>query len=116
MGKYRKRFNEKARAGMLAKQAALKRARNKQFYRQDHDESDQEQGDVKDATQIFNNENSNSEILVPVTEEERQTRKRALEETLYTQNEKQEKLSKSKKKRLDKYIDHQLKRRKENFT
>ena len=110
MGKYRKRFNEKARAGMLAKQAALKRARNKQFYRQDHDESDQEQGDVKDATQIFNNENSNSEILVPVTEEERQARKRALEETLYTQNEKQEKLSKSKKKRLDKYIDHQLKR------
>ena len=35
MGKYRKRFNEKARAGMLAKQAALKKARNKQFYRQD---------------------------------------------------------------------------------
>ncbi|RCK67784.1 putative ATP-dependent RNA helicase DHR1 [Candida viswanathii] len=111
MGKYRKRFNEKARAGMLAKQAALKKARNKQFYRQDQDnEDDHRPEEASDATQMFHNEDSNAEILAPVTEEERQARKRALEESLYTQNEKQEKMSKAKKKRLDKYIDHQLKR------
>lgn len=105
MGKYRKRFNEKARTGMLAKQGALKRARNKQFTRQTEEETPKE-----DVTAIFNNEDSNTEILKPVTDAEKQERKRRLEETLYSQNEKETKMSKSKKKRLDKYIDHQLKR------
>ncbi|CAI5756793.1 unnamed protein product [Candida verbasci] len=103
MGKYRKRFNEKARSGMLAKQAALKKARNKQFYR----ETEQEQQEEPNLQPI---QDSNSEILAPVSTEERLARKRALEESLYSQNAKEEKLSKSKKKRLDKYIEHQLKR------
>lgn len=107
MGKYRKRFNEKARAGMLAKQAALKKARNKQFYRQDDEE---ETETTPDTTEIFNTQDSNSEILAPVTEEERLARKRALEQNLYSENSKKEKMSRAKKKRLDKYIDHQLKR------
>ena len=107
MGKYRKRFNEKARAGMLAKQAALKKARNKQFYRQDDEE---ETETTPDTTEIFNTQDSNSEILAPVTEEERLARKRVLEQNLYSENSKKEKMSRAKKKRLDKYIDHQLKR------
>ena len=92
---------------MLAKQAALKKARNKQFYRQDDEE---ETETTPDTTEIFNTQDSNSEILAPVTEEERLARKRALEQNLYSENSKKEKMSRAKKKRLDKYIDHQLKR------
>lgn len=107
MGKYRKRFNEKARTGMLAKQAALRKARNKQFYRQDDEEENEP---TPDTTEICNTQDSNSEILAPVTEEERLAKKRALEQNLYSENSKKEKMSRAKKKRLDKYIDHQLKR------
>ncbi|CAD1809228.1 ATP-dependent RNA helicase DHR1 [Candida parapsilosis] len=111
MGKYRKRFNEKARTGMLAKQAALKRARNKQFYTQDDGTTiDPEEKTEPKASTDVSNSDSNAEILAPISEEERLARKRALEENLYTQNAKDEKLSKAKKKRLDKYIEHQLKR------
>ncbi|KAI5957492.1 ECM16 [Candida theae] len=115
MGKYRKRFNEKARTGMLAKQAALKKARNKQFYTQDdgtnsHDDVGDDNPPSADIPINAQNTDSNAEILAPVSEEERLARKRALEENLYTQNSKDEKLSKAKKKRLDKYIEHQLKR------
>lgn len=108
MGKYRKRFNEKARTGMLAKQAALKKARNKQFYTQD--DGTNTEVEEKKVLETSTNPDSNAEILAPVSEEERLARKRALEENLYTQNAKDEKLSKAKKKRLDKYIEHQLKR------
>lgn len=105
MGKYRKRFNEKARSGMLAKQAALRNARNKQFTRHEGD------GHVIEKSENqTNSENPNSEILKPLTEEEKQERKRKLEELIYTANEKESKLSRTKKKRLDKYIEHQLKR------
>ncbi|KAI5951755.1 ECM16 [Candida jiufengensis] len=111
MGKYRKRFNEKARTGMLAKQAALKKARNKQFHTQPEEiGSDTEDTNPQYDITNLNDQDSNAEILAPVSEEERLARKRALEENLYTQNAKSEKLSKSKKKRLDKYIEHQLKR------
>lgn len=103
MGKYRKRFNEKARSGMLAKQAALKRARNKQFNREAEDSDDEQPVSVIE-------ENPNAEILKPVTDAEKAERKRKLEESLYSENSKETKLSKAKKKRLDKYIEHQLKR------
>ncbi|WLF77461.1 putative ATP-dependent RNA helicase DHR1 [Lodderomyces elongisporus] len=124
MGKYRKRFNEKARTGMLAKQAALKRARNKQFYNtgDEHDETPTTEVEQSNGGNSINNgvqpsnlstqviDDPNAQILKPVTEEERLARKRALEENLFTQNAKEAKISKAKKKRLDKYIEHQLKR------
>lgn len=103
MGKYRKRFNEKARSGMLAKQAALKNARNKQFTRHAEDEPGPAHVQVAE-------EDPNAAILKPMTEQEKNDRKRHLEETLYSQNEKETKLSRAKKKRLDKYIEHQIKR------
>lgn len=103
MGKYRKRFNEKARSGMLSKQAALKNARNKQFTR--HTEEETPQTPAQDVQ-----EDPNAAILKPMSEQEKNDRKRHLEETLYSQNEKQAKLTKAKKKRLDKYIEHQIKR------
>lgn len=104
MGKYRKRFNEKARSGMLAKQATLKKARQKQFTR--HLESENaEPEDKNDEPQ-----DSNAEILKPMSTQEREERKRKLVESLYSENEKENKMSRAKKKRLDKYIEHQLKR------
>lgn len=104
MGKYRKRFNEKARAGMLAKQAALKSARNKQFTR------DLDEGSLENPTDLFASENPNSDIYEPISQAEKDERKRKLTETLYSENAKEAKLSRAKKKRLDKYIDHQIKR------
>lgn len=107
MGKYRKRFNEKARAGMLAKQAALKKARQKQFTRL-LDNGVEEPEEPKD---LMNTEsNPNAEILKPMTDEEKAERKRKLAEALYLENEKESKLSRAKRKRLDKYIEHQIKR------
>ena len=100
MGTYRKRFNEKARAGHMAKLRELKRIRNKQFYREvEHNSgSDNEQAPERD---------SNAEILEPMTEEERTLKKRKLQE-LFTPKE--TKMSRLKKKRLDKFIEHQLKK------
>lgn len=89
---------------MLAKQAALKRARNKQFSR------DIEPEDEAENRPPVLEQNSNAETLFPVTEEERNQRKRALEQSLYAQNLVESKMSRAKKKRLDKYIEHQLKR------
>lgn len=107
MGKYRKRFNEKARTGMLAKQAALKKARNKQFTRHLDDGAGEENNQTNDSPVEAD---PNAEILKPMTEQEKEDRKRKLAESLYTENEKESKLSRAKKKRLDKYIEHQLKR------
>lgn len=109
MGKYRKRFNEKARTGMLAKQAALKKARNKQFTRhlEDHSENSSHHDEPADDQQ---QEDPNAEILKPMSAKEREERKRKLTELLYSENEKESKMSRAKKKRLDKYIEHQLKR------
>ncbi|KAG7191742.1 putative ATP-dependent RNA helicase DHR1 [Scheffersomyces spartinae] len=108
MGKYRKRFNEKARAGMLAKQAALKRVRNKQF--NVTDATTNEDDDDANTNFFGETENPNSEILKPMTQEEKSKRKRKMEQQLYSENSKETKLSKAKKKRLDKYIEHQIKR------
>ncbi|CCE78848.1 Piso0_000880 [Millerozyma farinosa CBS 7064] len=110
MGKYRKRFNEKARAGTIAKQLSLKAARNKHLF-QSEDESKEVTSPERHNTELFQTEkNSNSEVLKPLTEEEKNERKRRLETLLYKENEKESKLSRTKKKRLDKYIEHQLKR------
>lgn len=105
MGKYRKRHNEKARAGMLAKQSTLKRARQKQFNRHVDDASG-----IEEPQALMDTENPNAEILKPMTDQEKEERKRKLVETLYTENEKESKMSRAKRKRLDKFIEHQLKR------
>ncbi|GMM53658.1 ATP-dependent RNA helicase [Maudiozyma humilis] len=100
MGTYRKRFNEKARAGHMARLKELKRVRNKQFHRDDpEEESSHDEGN--------DNQDTNSEILKPMTEEEKLQKKRKLQE-LFTPKE--SKVSRQKKKRLDKFIEHQLKR------
>lgn len=91
---------------MLAKQAALKKARNKQFTR--HLENEPEVDDAP-LTQV-EEADPNAEILKPMTDKEREERKRKLVESIYTENEKESKMSRAKKKRLDKYIEHQLKR------
>ncbi|KAG0668445.1 putative ATP-dependent RNA helicase DHR1 [Maudiozyma exigua] len=100
MGTYRKRFNEKARAGHMARLKELKRVRNKQFHRDDVEE---EQTDKHEASE----DDTNSLILKPMTEKEKKEKKRKLEE-LFTPKE--SKVSRQKKKRLDKFIEHQLKR------
>lgn len=110
MGKYRKRFNEKARSGMLAKQAALKRARNKQFARYEDEAEAADNNSTEGHAKGDVEQDSNAEILKPMTDEEKLERKRKMEENLYSENSKETKMSKSKKKRLDKYIEHQLKR------
>lgn len=104
MGTYRKRFNEKARSGHMARVKELKRVRNKQFFR--HIESNDEGINDREEAQPVE-EDSNSEVLKPLTNEEKALKKRKLEE-LFTPKE--SKISKLKKKRLDKFIEHQLKR------
>lgn len=105
MGKYRKRFNEKARQGMLIKQEKLRKARQKQFYRHLDDGTSKTEDEPEPE---HTPENSNAEILQPMTAEERADRKRKLEEQIRPQTE--SKVSRAKKKRLEKYIEHQLKR------
>lgn len=106
MGKYRKRFNEKARSGMLAKQAALKKARNKAYFNQFEQESSEKPADP----QLESQEDPNAQILKPLTDSEKNDRKRRLQEMLFAENQKESKISRAKRKRLDKYIEHQLKR------
>lgn len=108
MGKYRKRFNEKARSGMLAKQAKLKRARNKSYYQQLELEPGQDRESSLSQSETVN-ENTNLEILPIVSEAEKAERKRRLQEELY-RDQPESKISRAKRKRLDKYIEHQLKR------
>lgn len=100
MGTYRKRFNEKARAGQMAKLKELKKVRNKQFLRHMDDGTE-----VKEEKE--EKEDTNATLLKPLTEEEKLQKKRKLEE-LFRPAE--SKVSRTKKKRLEKFIDHQLKR------
>lgn len=102
MAKYRKRFNEKARAGMVAKQNALKSVRQRQFTR--HLDNQPASAVVEEATH-----DPNAEILIPVSKEEQEERKKRLHEQVYA-DKPESKLSRNKRKRLDKYIEHQLKR------
>lgn len=101
MGTYRKRFNEKARAGQMAKLKELKRVRNKQFFRESEDSSEVDEK-VEPGAQ-----DANAEILKPMTNEEKQLKKRKLQELFAP---KESKVSRLKKKRLDKFIEHQLDR------
>jgi hypothetical protein len=93
MGKYRERFNAKARTGMVAKQQALKRARQKSF-----NAVESENGGVLAPQDV---PDPNAELLLPMTTEEKLERKRKLEETLKPP---ETKMSRAKRKRLDKYI------------
>lgn len=88
MGTYRKRFNEKARSGHMAKLKELKRVRNKQFTRQDENdgevetpESDSSQNEKPDA-------NVNAEILNPLTEEEKKLKKENYKSYSHQKNQK----------------------------
>lgn len=91
---------------MLAKQAALKKARNKQFTRHLDNQLDTEETPQDEPQEL----DPNAEILKPMTDQEKLDRKRKLMESLYSENEKESKMSRAKKKRLDKYIEHQIKR------
>lgn len=98
MAKYRVRFNDKARAGAVARRNELKRKRQKQFHR---DEEEGEPGDMPETTA-----DPNAQVLLPLTDEQKDQRKRQLHEDLVTDK----KMSSLKKKRLDKYIDRQVRR------
>ncbi|AET40474.1 ATP-dependent RNA helicase ECM16 Ecym_6076 [Eremothecium cymbalariae DBVPG len=104
MGTYRKRWNEKARAGQMAKLKDLKRVRNKQFTM--HEDSLQNEDD-EPVSIPAKEANPNTELLQPLTAEEKKLKKRKLEE-LFTPKE--TKMTRMKKKRLEKFIEHQLKR------
>ncbi|KAG0676179.1 putative ATP-dependent RNA helicase DHR1 [Kluyveromyces marxianus] len=114
MGTYRKRWNEKARAGQMSKLKELKRVRNKQFTRAAAADSDSENDSGSDNDDSGSDleskkvpEDTNVAVLKPLTEEEKLEKKRKLEE-LFTPKE--TKISRTKKKRLEKFIEHQLKR------
>ncbi|SCW00720.1 LAFE_0C10462g1_1 [Lachancea fermentati] len=104
MGTYRKRFNEKARAGHMAKLKELKKVRNKQFLR--HLEDGTEDNNEHEAKEI-KEKDPNAEILEPLSKEEKDLKKRKLKE-LFMPND--SKVSRAKKKRLEKFVEHQLKR------
>lgn len=105
MGTYRKRFNEKARSGQMAKLKELKKVRNKQFFR--HLEDGREDTEAEQKKTLDDTRDTNAEILQPISKEEEQLKKRKMEE-LFTPKE--SKISRLKKKRMDKFIEHQLKR------
>lgn len=105
MGTYRKRFNEKARAGHMARLKELKRVRNKQFFR--HLENGEQEESRDNSSAVDDNRDTNAELLKPMSKEEEQLKKRKLEELFAP---KESKVSRLKKKRLDKFIEHQLKR------
>ena len=101
MGKYRKRFNEKARSGMVAKQEKLRRARQKSFRVEENDGRQTEEERVRQE-QEEENFNPNAEVLMPMTTEEKLDRKRKLQESLPPPQEAP--ISRTKRKRLEKYI------------
>lgn len=102
MARYKSGFNDKARAGMIAKQLELKRARQKRFNRTEEDSGDEEQEAVQVAPI-----DPNAEILLPMTTEEKLERKRKLEESIKAP---EKKMSNRKRKRVEKYIEKQLKK------
>lgn len=107
MGTYRKRFNEKARAGQIKKQNDLKKIRNKQFTRHaEPKETERKEDNLEDL-------DPNRDIIVPSsTEAQKQEvlkRKRKLHDQIFGEHD-ESKISKQKKKRLEKYIEHQFER------
>lgn len=96
---------------MRAKQEKLKKARQKQFTRHLDDGTENHAGDGDDGGRGADEEaafDPNAEMLQPMTKQEKEDRKRKLQEELRPASE--SKMSKQKRKRLDKYIEHQLKR------
>ncbi|KAK9461101.1 P-loop containing nucleoside triphosphate hydrolase protein [Lipomyces oligophaga] len=109
MGKYKRRFNERARAGTLSKQKKLRALRQPRSIRHPVVETNI---DLPDQPELEQKQgappaDSNRPILVPVTDAEREARRAELEQ-LFKQPE--SKYSKQKQRRLDKYIERQLKR------
>ncbi|CCE64108.1 hypothetical protein TPHA_0G02710 [Tetrapisispora phaffii CBS 4417] len=105
MGTYRKRFNEKARAGHMARLKELKKVRNKQFTRHLDDGNNKNESD--NVNTVERTDDTNAMILKPLSEEEKALKKRKLQELFQP---KESKVSRMKKKRLDKFIEHQLKK------
>ena len=110
MAKYRKFFNAKARAGSINKQNELKKQKHKLY---DEDATgggqEEEKRETEESARATRN-NTEEESIVSKEENEKEERKRKLREKLYSENEKEEKLSRVKRKRLDKYVEHQIKR------
>lgn len=109
MAKYRKFFNAKARAGSINKQNELKKQKHKLY---DEDAGEGQEGDGKETEKSVGPTKNDEEGETSVSKEDREKdeRKRKLREKLYSENEKEEKLSRVKRKRLDKYVEHQIKR------
>lgn len=84
----------------MAKLKELKKVRNKQFLRHMEDGADGDEEEVQEH-------DSNAELIQPLSKEEKELKKRKLE-LLFTPEE--TKISRTKKKRLDKFIEQQLKR------
>lgn len=102
MAKYRQRFNDKARAGGVAKRNALRAKRQKQFHHEDHDH------EPSNGSIDHYGEGSQADALFPLTQAEKEEKKRKISDDLYSKQE--TKTSRNKRKRLDKYIDRQVKR------
>lgn len=101
MGTYRKRFNEKARTGMLAKNEKLRKIRQKRFLQQpDGTEDQQDQHDLEEENE--EDFDPNAEMLLPMTDAEKLERKRKMQEQLMPKQESS--MSRKKRKRLEKYI------------
>lgn len=99
MGTYRKRFNEKAKTGMLAKHEKLRRARQKRFLQQpDGTEKNELENEIQKEEEF----DPNAEILLPMTESEKLEHKKKLQEQLRKPEESS--MSRKKRKRLEKYI------------
>ncbi|KAK9363888.1 P-loop containing nucleoside triphosphate hydrolase protein [Lipomyces starkeyi] len=92
MGKYRIRHNAKARSGSITKQKKLRLSRQPRASR---------------LPAVHEEQDPNAQVLVPMTEEEKATKKAELEKLLKPP---ESKWSRAKSKRLDKYIERQLKR------
>ncbi|VVT57765.1 uncharacterized protein SAPINGB_P005858 [Magnusiomyces paraingens] len=105
MGTYRKRFNEKARTGMLAKNEKLRKIRQKRFLQQpDGTEDQQDQHDLEEENE--EDFDPNAEMLLPMTDAEKLERKRKMQEQLMPKQESS--MSRKKRKRLEKYIEKQV--------
>ncbi|KAK9320235.1 P-loop containing nucleoside triphosphate hydrolase protein [Lipomyces orientalis] len=110
MGKYRVRHNDKARAGAIAKQKKLKVSRQARAIRRPEaaeNGEDEIGGQASILEQAHEEHDPNAPVLVPMTETEKTAKKAELELLLKPP---ESKFSKAKKKRLDKYIERQLKR------
>ncbi|CAN6663490.1 probable ATP-dependent RNA helicase DHR1 [Trichomonascus vanleenenianus] len=103
MGKYRERFNAKARAGTVAKQDELKRERTHRYFK---DQANEDGTGYSSNTVAPSKPDSNAEIMLPMNMDQKLERKRKLEAEV----KRNAPMSSKKRKRIDKYIDKQLKK------